>query len=352
MQQSMTSNHTVQAALVVMAGVTVCAALSAAGAVFAPLALALLIIAILWPLQKWLQSFLPKLAALAISILCLVVGFAVLGSLVFWSTSRVGQAIVSDAARFQSVYDQLAAWLEGHGIAVAALWAEHINVGWYLRLLQTALARLNSTMSFWLIVMVYVVLGLLEVEDFAKNIRKLRNKEVARVLLEGSAATVEKMWAYYLVRTQMSVITGLLVFAVTYALALPFAREWGVLAFVLNYIPFLGPLIATLFPTVYAAAVFQSWETALLIFVTLNVVQIAIGSYLEPRVSGTALSISPSLVLFSVFFWTYLWGIFGAFIGVPITIAILTYCEKGASTRWVADLFGGESADRKSAADG
>ena len=54
-----------------------------------------------------------------------------------------------------------------------------------------------------------------------------------------------------------------------------------------------------------------------------------------------ALSISPVVVLFAVFFWTYLWGLYGAFIGVPIAIAALTFSGHYSSTRWIADLFGG-----------
>ena len=56
--------------------------------------------------------------------------------------------------------------------------------------------------------------------------------------------------------------------------------------------------------------------------------QFLIGSYFEPRFAGATLSVSPFLILFAVFFWTYLWGIAGAFIGVPIVIAILTLCEE------------------------
>jgi AI-2 transport protein TqsA len=342
------SDRTVQVALVVIASVLVCAALAVASTIFAPLALALLIIAILWPLQKGLQSFLPKPLALAVTIIILSLGFAAFGSLIVWSFSRVGQAVANDADRFQAAYEQMSVWLEGHGIAVAGIWAEHVNIGWYIRLAQTVIARLNSTTTFWLVVLVYVSLGLLEVDDFARNIKRLRNADLSQALISGSIATAKKMRSYYLVRTQMSIVTGLLVYGITYAVGLPLAKEWGVLAFALNYIPFLGPLLATLFATVYAIAEFQSWETAVLIFVLLNVIQIAIGSYVEPRVSGTALSMSPTLVLFSVFFWSYLWGVFGAFIGVPITIAILTFCEQCQSTRWLADLFGGAGPSRSS----
>jgi predicted PurR-regulated permease PerM len=80
---------------------------------------------------------------------------------------------------------------------------------------------------------------------------------------------------------------------------------------------------------------------AVLVFVCLNLIQFLIGSYLEPRVAGATLSISPFLVLFAVFFWMFLWGIFGAFIGVPIVVAALTICEQYPSSRWVADLFSG-----------
>ena len=92
------------------------------------------------------------------------------------------------------------------------------------------------------------------------------------------------------------------------------------------------------------AAQFESWQMAVFVFLGLNIIQFAIGSYLEPRFSGTALAVSPFLIVFTVFFWTFLWGIPGAFIGVPVTMAILTVCELGSSSRWIATLCRGRSA--------
>ena len=66
-----------------------------------------------------------------------------------------------------------------------------------------------------------------------------------------------------------------------------------------------------------------------------------VGSYVEPRLSGSVLAISPFVVLFTIFFWTFLWGLFGTFIGVPIVLAILTFCAQHPSSRWMADLLGG-----------
>jgi predicted PurR-regulated permease PerM len=194
-----------------VAGVVVAAAAAQASTVFAPLALALFIIAIVWPLQQRLQLRLPKLLALAITIVVTVAVCLAFASLAVWGFSRVGRSLATDAARYQTLYDNVVTWLDGHGISVAGLWAEHFNVRWLLRVTQQVTGRVNTTLSFWLIALTYVVLGLLEVEDMRRKVETLDNREAARVLLDGSAATAAKFRKYMLVRTQMSAITGLLV---------------------------------------------------------------------------------------------------------------------------------------------
>ena len=151
------------------------AALYFARSVFAPLAFAVFIIALIWPVQRRLQSRMPKLVALAVSVLVTILIFTAFGSMITWSFTRVGRYVVGDSARFQSHYAQLANWLEGHGIVLAGVWAEHFNVGWLLRVFQQITTRLNSTLSFSIIVLIYVILGLLEVEDAARRLRALRN---------------------------------------------------------------------------------------------------------------------------------------------------------------------------------
>lgn len=330
------------------AAVVIAAAAAQASTVFAPLALAFFIIAIVWPLQRRLQSQMPKLVALAITIVVTVAVCLVFASLAVWGFGRVGRSLATDTARYQALYDSLVTWLDGHGVSVAGLWAEHFNVLWMLRVTQHITGRVNTTLSFWLIALVYVVLGLLEVDDMRAKIAVLDNRELARVLLDGSTATAAKFRKYILVRTQMSAITGLLVGIFAWITGLQFAIEWGVIAFALNYIPFIGPFIATLFPTLLAMTQFDSWQAVLGVFVCLNIIQFVVGSYVEPRVAGTMLSISPFVVLFAIFFWTFLWGLFGTFIGVPITLAILTFCAEHPSSRWLAHLLGGPAQTKSS----
>lgn len=309
--------------------------------VLAPLALALFIIAIVWPLQQRLQSRLPALVALAITIIVTAVVCLGVASLAALAFGRVGRSLAADASRYQSLYEAMVVWLEDRGVSVAGLWAEHFNTGWLLSAARQITGRVNTTLSFWLVTLVYIMLGLLEVDDVRRKVQALGNQEVARMLIDATAATAVKFRKYMLVRTQMSVVTGLLVWALAWITGLQFAAEWGIIAFVLNYIPFIGPLIATLFPTLLEMAQFSTWQAVLGIFAGMNLIQFVVGSYVEPRVSGDVLSISPFVVLFAVFFWAFMWGLFGAFIGVPIVIAILTFCSYHPANRFIADLFGG-----------
>jgi predicted PurR-regulated permease PerM len=111
-----------------------------------------------------------------------------------------------------------------------------------------------------------------------------------------------------------------------------------VIAFVLNFIPFIGSFVATLLPALLAAAQFESLYAALVVFIGLNLLQLVIGGYIEPRIAGTAVSVSPFMVLFAVFFWGMLWGMAGAFIGVPILIACATGCARYPPSRPIAIL--------------
>jgi AI-2 transport protein TqsA len=322
----MTSDSTLKTSIGLIAVVVVSAAAYLADVVFAPLALAIFIIALVWPLQHLLQARMPAPLALAITMAATVAVMLAFASLVVWGFGRVGQSLIADSGRYQAIYDALVDWLDSHGVSVAGLWAQHFNVAWMLRGAQQITGRVNTTLSFWLITLVYVILGLMEVDDVHRKLRAFVQPETAGLLLSASADTAQKFRKYMVVRTQMSLATGLLVSVFAWAAGLQFAVEWGVIAFALNYIPFIGPFIATLFPTLLAMAQFASWQAVLGVFVCLNIIQFVIGSYVEPRVSGSVLSISPSLVLFAVFFWTFLWGLFGAFIGVPIAIAALTFC--------------------------
>lgn len=321
-----------------VSGILVLALLFAAQAVFAPLFFALFIIAIVWPCQFALQTRLPRLLALLITLI-ITIGFIVaIGSSLAWGLGRLGQWLFMNVDRLQATYTAFVDWLEQHGIAIAGPIGDWFDISRLLSVMQSTAGRLNRFGGFAVLVLIFVMLGLLEVEDFAMRLRLQAAQPYGQTILDASRIIATKFRRFMLVRTFASILTGLLVWLLSIGAGLELAAAWGVIAFAFNYIPFLGPLLATTLPTLFAIAQFDTWQPALLIFVSLNIIQFIIGSYLEPRLAGASLAVSPFAVIFAVFFWSFMWGLPGAFIGVPILLAFIVFCSMVASTRWIATV--------------
>ncbi|MCG8274468.1 AI-2E family transporter [Aquamicrobium sp. NLF2-7] len=324
--------------------ILVLAALYVAHSVFIPLTFALFVIALVWPLQAALQKRMPKLLALFITLAITIFVVLTVSSAVLWGLSRLVQWLIANAGHYQAVFNEWSQWLDEQGIAVAGPLTELFNVRWLSGFLQTLMKQFNSMAGFLTLVFVFVMLGLLEVDDFNERLRLPSVQPMGATMLRANRMIGTKLRRFMVVRSFASVLTGLFVWSFSLLAGLELAAAWGAIAFALNYIPFLGPLIATIFPTLFAIVQFESWQTAVTVFLCLNAIQFITGSYIEPRVTGSTLTISPFAVVFVVFFFSFLWGLQGAFIGVPILIAVVVYCAQFPSTRWLAVLAAGGGA--------
>lgn len=342
----MIADRSVRVMLGLCTVVAMLAALYVARPLFAPIAFALFIIALVWPLQRALQERIPALVALAVTVSVTTIVIAIVVLLVVWGFGIVGQWLYGNVARFQELYSIGVKWLESHGIYAAAVIGEYFDVNMMLRAFQQLAGRVHGLLTFVILTLVFLLLGLLEVGVARRKLESLDNKELGQTLVIAFTSVGAKFRRFMLVRTIMSIVTGLAIWAFSLIAGLELATAWGVIAFALNYIPFIGPFIATIFPSMFAIAQSESWQMAVSVFIGLNLIQFLIGSYLEPRVAGAALSMSPFVVLFSVFFWAFLWGIPGAFIGLPIMIAVMTICAQFEASRWLAELLSGADAQR------
>jgi AI-2 transport protein TqsA len=320
------------------------AALYFARSVFAPVAFSILAIALVWPFQQLLETRIPKLLASTVVILITLLVIVALAAAVAWGFSMIGEWLVQNTGKFQSLHLNATNWLERHGISVTGFIAERLDVGWIIRFVQDVAGRMRSFAGFFLLVVILTLIGLLEVDEFKHRLQTIDDRAKGRTLLQIAQAIAVKFRKYMFVRSLASVLTGTLIFAFTSFAGLELATAWGIIAFTLNYIPFIGPFIATILPTLFAVVQFESWQMAALIFLGSSLIQFLIGTYLEPRLFGSILDISPYLTVFAVFFWAFLWGVPGAFIGVPVTIALLTCWEAYPSTRWIAMLLSGRAA--------
>ena len=145
---------------------------------------------------------------------------------------------------------------------------------------------------------------------------------------------------YLIIKTAIGIGNGLMVWIVLKAFGVDFAFLFGLLAFALNYIPNIGSLIATVLRVGFALFQFGTfWTPFLILIITVGLDNI-LGNFIEPRVMGKGLGLSPLLVFFSLLFWGWLWGIPGMILSVPLTAVIRIVCQNIPALRPVAVLMG------------
>jgi predicted PurR-regulated permease PerM len=325
----------------------VIAALYLADVVFEPVAFALFAISIVWPLQRALQTRMPRGLALIGTLLVTLVTVITLASMVAWGGGQIAEWLSLNFDRLHSLYVAGTKWLEERDIFVAAMVTERFDIVWLLRVFQEIATRVRSLIGFSLLVFIFIAMGLLDVEAFTKNLQFLGNRTQGERLMAAGAKIGKKLRRYMLVRTLASTLTGVLVWSLSLVVGLELAAAWGIISFALNYIPFIGPLIATILPALFAFIQTGSWEMPAIVLTALTLIQFLIGSYLEPLFTAKTLAISSFVVVFAVFFWGFIWGLPGTFIGVPIVIACLTICEQFPSSRWIAALLSGQAPDKE-----
>lgn len=200
------------------------------------------------------------------------------------------------------------------------------------------------------LVMIYMIFIFAEQKIFRRKILSIageRQDEAARVL-DTIGRGIQK---YLSVKTAVSLMTGSLCYFMLVMLQIPYALLFGLLTFLLNYIPTFGSIIAAIFPTITALALEESWNKAFIVLAAYLSINLTLGSFLEPKVLGRELNLSPLVIIVSVVVWAGIWGVVGAFLAVPLTSAIQIVLLSSERTRPVAVLLGsGPPSEKKKAA--
>jgi AI-2 transport protein TqsA len=321
-----------------IATVLVVAALHWLQVLAAPIVFALFLMALMWPVQDRLEARMARGLALTISVLLLLAAAAALLLAIGYGISVIMEGLAPYAPRMQAAYLGLGQWLEEQGIALGPAVAEQFSPGWVFGILQAAAARINAVAGFLALTVIFLILGLLEISDVRRRLPWAFGDDAASRLIAAFREVAWKFRRYMLIRTAVSILTGLLTWLFALAVGLDLAAVWGGLAFAFNYIPFVGSIAAVIPPVLFAFVQFDSWQMPLLVLAGMALIQFSIGNFLDPRLEGRALAISPFVVVISIFFWGLVWGVPGAFIGVPLTIALVTVCERFHTTCWISRL--------------
>lgn len=212
------------------------------------------------------------------------------------------------------------------------------RVGTFLVRLSGSFLVFASKLVMVIIFLVFLLLG--KAHSERKIEQAFDPRRAARVISIMNAISAQ-IRRYLTVQFLISSVTGLLIWAVLTLLGVDFAITWGALAFLLNFIPTIGSIIASIPPILLALVQFypRYWPavvTALAVFA----VQQVMGSLVSPKMMGDRLNLSPVVVLISLLFWGWLWGPVGAILSVPIASAVKIFCENIEPLRPIGVIMG------------
>lgn len=325
-----------------------------------PLVIALLLAVLLQPVVKALARFrIPPFVTVVSLTLVIFLGLAQLGLLV---RDNIIAFVGSSAERMSSpqledrdpvtvltpeeelggwdgVVKQIVARMEESGLPEPLVdFAETSIRG--LDLTSLATEVIGSGWDFakgLLLVVIYMLFIFAEQAVFRSKILSVagERREDAAKVLDNIGRGIQR---YLGVKTVTSLATGVLCYSVLVGIDIPYAPLWGFLTFLLNYIPTFGSIAAGFFPFLTALAVEPSGEKAGIVFFTYLAVNVTLGSFIEPKILGRELNLSPLVVVVSVVFWAGLWGVPGMFLAVPLTASLQIILASHENTRPLAVL--------------
>lgn len=333
------SNKTTKTLMAVIATILIVWALKATRPISMPLAFAFFIVILVHPLQSYLERRLPRWLSLIIVLLLLlsILGLAV-GALTL-SAEIIEPKLPEYADRLQQMRETFQSWANSRSIPIPQF---NQSNGSFNQLTSRAIGGIRailSALSLFVLVISLLVLLLLEVSQYHHKVRRAFPSRTSDRLIDAVGSTSEKLRRYLAVMTLTSFLTGLLTVVWCWILGVDLAFVWGLIAFVLNFIPTLGSIIAVIPPTL-VAFVFQGVGIGIATLVGLAAIQVVMGNFVDPRLQGRTLQLSPFVALVSIVFWGWVWGIPGAILGVPMTISIVLLCQEFEATRGIAIVLG------------
>ena len=323
--------------------VVVVAGMRAASDILVPFLLAVFLAIICAPLLFWLKrKGVPNGLAVCSTLVVILVMVLLLAAFAGTSLHGFTNALPGYQEKLTAQTSGLLSWLKGMGLDVSAtVLADTVNPGKVMGIAANTLKGLSGVLTNVFMILLTVVFILFEASALPGKLA------VALGDPEGSASRfqgfMENLNRYLAIKTLFSLCTGLAVGVWLAVLGVDYPILWGLLAFLLNYVPNIGSIIAAI-PACLLAVIQLGPGTALLAALGYLVVNTVFGSVLEPRFMGRGLGLSTLIVFLSLVFWGWVLGPVGMLLSVPLTMIVKIALESREETRGIAVLLGSGSA--------
>jgi AI-2 transport protein TqsA len=322
--------------------VIIVAGMKAAKAILVPFLLSIFISIICSPLLFWLRKKkLPMWAALIIVLALVLTAGSIMALMVGASLNSFTQTIPVYQEKLQEKFLEISTILHNMGINLSdkAL-IGYLDPGYAMNLASTILSGLGTALSNAFLIFITVIFILLEATTFQSKLTVILDPAKDHINIFNRVAN--NINRYMVIKTWVSLGTGFIVTIWLTILGIDFPLLWGLLAFVLNFVPAIGAIIAGV-PVVLLALVQKGVASALLVTAGFVGVHMVIGNFFEPRIMGKGLGISTLIVFLSLVFWGWVLGPVGMLLSIPLTMAIKIGLSSSDETRWISTLMDSEN---------
>lgn len=331
----MDSKREMRSPLVKLAAVVIIiAGLIAAKEIMIPILLALFITILISPLLIFLQEKgLNSTFALIGVVLVLIVLMTLFGFLVSSSLQDFSSNLPLYEAKLRDSLSGLIGYFHAQGIYVSdKMISELIDPGKIAQFVSQIVKGFGSALTNGLMILLLVIFMLLEASLLPKKLHAIHADASSHV-----AEFLKNIKQYMMLKSIFSFLTGLFVYLALLLIGLDYALLWGVLAFLLNFVPNIGSIIAAV-PAVILALIQLGFVASLEVAAVFLAVNIVLGSLLEPKYMGQGLGLSTLVVFVSLIFWGWVFGPVGMLLSVPLTIMLKLALQADPKTRWIAVL--------------
>lgn len=321
----------ITASLMVIAAVAMAGALWFTRPVMVPFVLALFFFYLASPLTDWLERRvrMPRWASVVLTLLVVAGMLTLLGLLITTSARGLVDSVDIYRQKLLDFTRRVFAVLDRYGVDLGQQSVlDAMREMPILRVLQTTAGTALVLLKDGFLVLIFVIFLLLGRRPDRKRTRLYTEID-------------QKIRRFILTKTAISATTGVLVGLILWGFGLNLALVFGVLAFLLNFIPSVGSVVATLLPIPVALVQYDTIWPVIGVVVFPGIVQVTIGNFIDPKVMGEGLDLSPVTVLLALVFWGLIWGIVGMLLAAPITAVLRIVLAQFRTTRALAEVLAG-----------
>ena len=336
-QQSIARDYgPTRVALLVASVIVILAGVKAAASLLVPFLLAFFIaliagIPLTWLMRRGISATYAAIISISIIAIALLAISIIIGA----SISDINQSLPGYSVRLQHLFQQVLMWLEGQGLPTAGqMAADMVNPSAIFSHLGSAFQTLAGILTNGFLIALVVIFMLFEAAHIPDKLSLITNNQEGK---QPFTLFIAQMNRYLGFKTLISALTGFLVYLLLLIMGVDFAVLWGFLAFLLNYIPNIGSLIAVI-PVLLLVLIDKGFGDTLIVGGGYLLINVLVGNFLETRLMGQELGLSTLMVFASLVFWGWLLGPVGALLSTPLTVVVKIGLETWNKKQWLAIL--------------